>query len=114
MAASIRDIKARVVATKKTAQITKAMNMVSASKLKGAQKSTESFRPYMQRVEEIISSVASGSEELVHPLFEERQVNKTCYVLVTCDRGLAGPFNGNVCKLLMSQIKDSSKCYFKF
>lgn len=107
MAASIRDIKARVVATKKTAQITKAMNMVSASKLKGAQKSTESFRPYMQRVEEIISSVASGSEELVHPLFEERQVNKTCYVLVTCDRGLAGPFNGNVCKLLMSQIKDN-------
>ena len=57
MAASIRDIKARVVATKKTAQITKAMNMVSASKLKGAQKATESFRPYMQRVEEIISSV---------------------------------------------------------
>lgn len=107
MAASIRDIKARVVATKKTAQITKAMNMVSASKLKGAQKSTESFRPYMQRVEEIISSVASGSEELVHPLFEERQVSKTCYVLVTCDRGLAGPFNGNVCKLLMSQIKDN-------
>lgn len=107
MAASIRDIKARVVATKKTAQITKAMNMVSASKLKGAQKSTESFRPYMQRVEEIISSVASGSEELIHPLFEERQVNKTCYVLITCDRGLAGPFNGNVCKLLMSQIKDN-------
>ena len=108
MAASIRDIKARVVATKKTAQITKAMNMVSASKLKGAQKSTESFRPYMKRVEEIISSVASSSSELVHPLFEERQVSKTCYVLITCDRGLAGPFNSNVCKLLMSQIKDNN------
>ena len=111
MAASIRDIKARVVATKKTAQITKAMNMVSASKLKGAQKATESFRPYMQRVEEIISSVASSSSELVHPLFEERPVNKTCYVLITCDRGLAGPFNGNVCKLLMSQIKDNNNYY---
>ena len=61
MAASIRDIKARVVATKKTAQITKAMNMVSASKLKGAQKSTESFRPYMKRVEEIISSVSKAT-----------------------------------------------------
>lgn len=111
MAASIRDIKARVVATKKTAQITKAMNMVSASKLKGAQKSTESFRPYMQRVEEIISSVASSSDELTHPLFEERKVNKTCYVLITCDRGLAGPFNGNVCKLLMNQIKDNNDYY---
>lgn len=107
MAASIRDIKARVVATKKTAQITKAMNMVSASKLKGAQKSTESFRPYMRRVEEIISSVASSGEKLEHPLFEERVVLNTCYVLITCDRGLAGPFNVNVCKLLMNEIKEN-------
>ena len=60
MAASLRTIKARVDATKKTAQITKAMNMVSASKLKGAQRATESFRPYMKRVEEIISSLASS------------------------------------------------------
>lgn len=111
MAASIRDIKARVVATKKTAQITKAMNMVSASKLKGAQKSTESFRPYMKRVEEIISSVASNGDKLEHPLFEERDVLNTCYVLITCDRGLAGPFNGNVCKLLMNLINDNSNYY---
>lgn len=103
MAASIRNIKARVVATKKTSQITKAMNMVSASKLKGAQKATESFRPYMDRVEEIISNLASSGEKLSHPLLQEREVKKTCYVIITSDRGLAGPFNGNVCKLLLKE-----------
>ena len=78
MAASIRNIKARVTATKKTAQITKAMNMVSASKLKGAQSATENFRPYMNRVEAIISNLASSGEKLNHPLLDEREVNKTC------------------------------------
>ena len=108
MAASIRNIKARVTATKKTAQITKAMNMVSASKLKGAQSATENFRPYMKRVESIISNLASSGEKLNHPLLEEREVNKTCYVLITSDRGLAGPFNSNVCKLLQKVSKDKS------
>ncbi len=105
MASSIRDIKARVSATKKTSQITNAMNMVSASKLKGAQKATLSFAPYMARVEDIISSLASNGEKLSHPLLDEREVNKTCYVLITSDRGLAGPFNGNVQKLLLKEYK---------
>ena len=64
MAASIRDIKQKVVATKKTSQITNAMNMVSASKLKGAQKATESFRPYMQRIEEIICA-----DKIIRPAY---------------------------------------------
>lgn len=105
MAASIRDIKQKVVATKKTSQITNAMNMVSASKLKGAQRSTENFRPYMKRVEEIICNLASSGEELEHPLLQERECKKTCYLLVTSDRGLAGPFNSNLCKLLSSKIE---------
>ena len=99
MAASIRDIKQKVVATKKTSQITNAMNMVSASKLKGAQKSTESFRPYMQRIEEIVCNLVSNGEEIEHPLLKEQEGDKVCYILVTSDRGLAGPFNSNLCKL---------------
>lgn len=105
MGASIRDIKQKVVATKKTSQITNAMNMVSASKLKGAQKSTESFRPYMQRVEDIIYNLASAGEELEHPLLQENESEKVCYLLITSDRGLAGPFNSNLCKLLTSKIE---------
>lgn len=104
MAASIRDIKQKVVATKKTSQITNAMNMVSASKLKGAQKSTESFRPYMQRIEEIVCNLVSNGEEIDHPLLKEQEGDKVCYILVTSDRGLAGPFNSNLCKLLTSII----------
>ena len=108
MAASIRNIKARVSATKKTAQITKAMNMVSASKLKGAQNATESFRPYMKHVEDIISNLSSSGEKLNHPLLNKRDVKKTCYVLITSDRGLAGPFNANVCKVLLKLTENSN------
>lgn len=108
MAASIRDIKQKVVATKKTSQITNAMNMVSASKLKNAQRSTESFRPYMRRIEEIICNLANNGEKLEHPLLQEREVNKTCYILITSDRGLAGPFNSNLCKLLSSKIEGTN------
>ena len=103
MAASIRDIKQKVVATKKTSQITNAMNMVSASKLKGAQRSAQNFIPYMQRIEDIIINLASNSEELEHPLLQDREGNKTCYILITSDRGLAGPFNSNLCKLVTSK-----------
>ena len=104
MAASIRDIKQKVVATKKTSQITNAMNMVSASKLKGAQRATENFRPYMQRIEEIICNLVSNGEEIEHPLLINNEGNKVCYILITSDRGLAGPFNSNLCKLITSII----------
>lgn len=106
MATSIRDIKQKVVATKKTSQITNAMNMVSASKLKGAQKGTESFRPYMQKIEEIVCNLVSNGEEIEHPLLMKREGNKTCYILITSDRGLAGPFNSNLCKLLTNVINN--------
>ena len=108
MASSIRDIKARVSATKKTAQITKAMNMVSASKLKAAQNATLSFRPYMDKVEDIIANLASSGEKLNHPLLEIREVKKTCYLLITSDRGLAGPFNSNIFKTYLRLSNDEN------
>ncbi len=104
MAASIRDIKQKVVATKKTSQITNAMNMVSASKLKGAQRQAINFIPYMQRIEDIICNLVSSDEEITHPLLQEREGDRVCYILITSDRGLAGPFNSNLCKLLTSKI----------
>ena len=108
MASSIRDIKARVSATKKTAQITKAMNMVSASKLKADQNATLSFRHYMDKVEDIIANLASSGEKLNHPLLEIREVKKTCYLLITSDRGLAGPFNSNIFKTYLRLSKDEN------
>ncbi len=106
MAASIMNIKQKVVATKKTSQITNAMNMVSASKLKSAQRATENFQPYMKRVEDIIVNLASSGEELEHPLLTKREVKKVCYLLITSDRGLAGPFNSNLCKIITKEIEN--------
>ena len=111
MASSIREIKARVTATKKTSQITKAMNMVSASKLKGAQVATTNFQPYMSKVEDMIRSLANNGEKLEHPLLESRTVNRTCYVIITSDRGLAGPFNSNVFKELQREYKSGDYVY---
>ena len=71
MASSIREIKQRVVATKKTSQITSAMNMVSASKLKSAEKQTILFRPYMDKIESIISNLTNSGEELLELIGDE-------------------------------------------
>lgn len=105
MASSIREIKQRVVATKKTSQITNAMNMVSASKLKGAERQTLLFRPYMEKIETIIHHLSNSQEDFEHPLLTPREVKKTCYLFVTSDRGLAGPFNSNLYKLLQKAIE---------
>ena len=95
MASSIKTIKDRMNATKKTSQITKAMNMVSASKLRGAESSIKSYLPFIGKIEEMLNNLMSN-DEVFHPLFEKREVKNTCYILITCERGLAGPFNNNL------------------
>ena len=105
MANNIREVKTRIVSTKKTAQITKAMHMVSTSKLKGAERSIKEYRPFIEKVRDIIVNIASSSDELIHPLLEKRPVNKTCYVMIAADKGLAGAFNANVSKELTRQLK---------
>ena len=105
MAASIKSIKGKIQATKKTSQITKAMNMVSASKLKGAEKAIASYLPFIQKIEAIVSNLVSDSE-VSHPLLEERNENNVCYIVITSERGLAGPFNSNVLKMLTKTIRE--------
>lgn len=104
MANSIREVKNRINSTKKTAQITKAMNMVSASKLRGAERSIRQFRPFIDKVKEIIVNIASGEMNFIHPMMEKREIKKTCYVVVSSDRGLAGAFNSSVLKELTKII----------
>lgn len=105
--ASMRDIKARIVATKKTAQITNAMYMVSASKLKKAEKAMIAYRPMVKRLNHIIQGVLTDNE-LSHVLLEVRPVQKTCYILISSDRGLAGPYNANLFRKFQSHIKESN------
>ena len=106
MAGETKFIKGKIQATKKTSQITKAMNMVSASKLKQAQKAIENYMTFIEKIEDIIRNLVK-SGECLHPLLEQRDVNKTCYIIVTSERGLAGPFNNNIYKTLSSVVKEN-------
>lgn len=96
--ASLRDIRKRIRSVKNTRQITKAMKMVSAAKLRKAQDAILSARPYATMLDQIIAdlSARSGDENLTHPLLVARPVRKVELVLLTSDRGLAGGFNSNV------------------
>lgn len=105
MAGQSRKVKTRINATKKTAQITKAMNMVSASKLKGAEKNIKQYQPFINKTRDIIVHLTSNDSSIKHPLLEHRSIRNICYVVISSDRGLAGAFNSNVCKELTKQIQ---------
>jgi len=109
--ASLRDIKSRINSTKKTSQITKAMQMVSAAKMNKAEANAKSFVPYMEKIEEVTQSVAAGSKGSSHPMLVARPVKKTGYIIITSDRGLAGAYNSNVLRKLnqIVQAKHQSK-----
>lgn len=96
--ATLRDIKRKIDAVKKTSQITKAMNMVAAAKLRGAQQSMEKFHPYAIKFNEVIRRLAAGVEEdgTYALLTPREQVKNVELVLITADRGLAGSFNTNL------------------
>lgn len=103
---ALRDIKARIDATKKTMQITKAMEMVSAAALNRAEQNAKRFVPYMDKIQEVVGSIASGSKSARHPMLVSRPVKKTGYFVITADRGLAGAYNSNVLRNVFRTIKE--------
>jgi F-type H+-transporting ATPase subunit gamma len=103
--ASLRDIKNRITSTKKTKQITKAMQMVSAAKLNKAQVKAQNFQPYTDKIRDVVVSIAGGSSEKTHPMMQTRPVNKTGYIVITSDRGLAGAYNSSILRVVMNTIK---------
>jgi len=104
--ASLREIKGRINSTKKTSQITKAMQMVSASKLNRAENNAKSFVPYMEKIQEVVASIAIGSKDASHPMLVSRPVKKTAYLVITADRGLAGAYNANVIRKVYQTIQE--------
>ncbi len=95
--ASLKDVKMKIVGVGKTKQITKAMNMVSSAKLRGAQARIERFRPYAEKFQAMLVDLAGKAEDSAHPLLETHDEKKVCtIILVTSDRGLCGSFNGNL------------------
>jgi len=103
--ATLRDIKRRIRSVESTKQITKAMEMVAAARLRKAQLHVESARPYGMKMQQMLESLASAAAGLRHPLFEEREVKNRLLVVFTSDRGLCGSFNTNIIRTAAQYVK---------
>ena len=109
---SLIDLRRRIRAVKNTQQITKAMKMVAASKLRRAQERIINARPYAAQMQRVLASVASRADPAVHPLLTVRELRpdgKTLVVIVTGDKGLCGSFNTNVVKAGGAFVVESSQ-----
>ena len=105
--ATLQDIKRKIGAVKKTQQITKAMNMVSAAKLRGAQLRMEGFRPYAGAFAMMLGNMAGRVEPEIHPFFQQAApVERVGLVLMTADRGLCGSFNVNLINTAVKFIRE--------
>lgn len=104
--AALKDIKRKVGAVHKTKQITKAMNMVAASKFKAAQTRMENFRPYAGKFMDVLNSLALRVDAKSHPLLAVRDPKKIRVICMTSDRGLCGGFNTNLIKATERFVKD--------
>jgi F-type H+-transporting ATPase subunit gamma len=103
--ASLKEVKNKIAGVKKTAQITKAMNMVASARLRGAQSKMEAFRPYSSKFNEAMSNLSGGANVTAFPLMEVRNIATVEIVVVTSDRGLCGSFNANINKLAEKKMK---------
>ena len=100
------DIRRRIRSVKNTQQITKAMKMVSAAKLRRAQDAMFAARPYARKMMEVLSGVAARAEAAAHPLLEQRVGDRILLVVVTADKGLCGGFNANIIRTAVRFLED--------
>ena len=105
---STRDIRRRIKSVKNTRQITKAMELVAASKMKKAQQAALAGRPYAQLMSSMLASLATQVEDVQHPFLVKREVKTRGILLVSTDKGLCGPLNANLFKIV-SENKGSIK-----
>lgn len=107
MSGALKEVRNRIKSVQSTQQITKAMKMVSAAKLRRAQEAITQMRPYAQKLQEVLSNIVSNSEgEVTMDLAAERTVEKAMIIIVTSDRGLCGGYNSNLIKLAKQVAKD--------
>jgi F-type H+-transporting ATPase subunit gamma len=102
----IRQLKRRIRTVQSTQKITRAMEMIAASRILRAQARVRAARPYAEQIHEIIKGLAVSSEVRRHPLLQERDVERVAVVVNTSDRGLAGAYNANVLKVAERTIRD--------
>ncbi|GMA46777.1 F0F1 ATP synthase subunit gamma [Tetragenococcus muriaticus] len=115
MAESLNEIRDRIASTRKTGQITKAMQMVSASKLTKSQAHSKQFQMYANKVRELVTHIVAGqlteghsAEELkqLNPMLVNRPVKRTAYIVITADGGLVGNYNSSILKQMMTMLQE--------
>ncbi|WP_082038076.1 F0F1 ATP synthase subunit gamma [Flavihumibacter solisilvae] len=107
MSGALKEVRNRIKSVQSTQQITKAMKMVSAAKLRRAQDAIIQMRPYANKLQEMLSNIVSNSEgEVGGVLATERAVEKVLLIVITSDRGLAGAYNANIVKAAKATINE--------
>lgn len=110
MAGSMKDIKLRIKSVQSTMQITKAMELVASSKLRRAKERVEQSRPYFETLYRTLYDIAASNTEFSSRYLAQRETNKTCYIVIAGDRGLAGGYNANIFKAIAADAGDRDYC----
>ncbi len=105
---NLRDVKQRIRSVKNTEQMTKAMKLVSASKLRKAQVAIQTARPYAHKMREVMNHLVARCNKDLHPLLDNRTGNRVLLVVITADRGLCGAFNSNIVKMTQELIRENT------
>lgn len=111
--ASTQLLKGRIRSVKSTRQITKAMQLVAASKMRRAQEATKASAPYTQAARELLAALSTRTSVQHHPLFEQRTVKARLMIVIASDKGLAGAYNSNIGKVYINELKADDKANIK-
>lgn len=102
----MKDIKLRIKSVESTMQITKAMELVASSKLRGAKLRAQQSRPYFNVLHQTLADIVASTQDFYSPYTAKREVKKRCYVVIAGDRGLAGGYNANLFKTAAAHMED--------
>jgi len=111
--ANLKEVRNRIVSVSSTQQITKAMKMVSAAKLKRATNAIVQLRPYAEKLKDILANLSASLEDDTSPFLQDREPNKVLVIVVSSNRGLAGAFNANVIKTANNLIAEKYSAQLK-
>src|SRR5699024_5439473 len=111
--ANLRDIRNRIESIQNTKQITRAMKMVAAAKLRKAQNRIEEARPYAVKMQEVVARLTGAAEEEYDLLEKRNEIKNVLFIVVSSDRGLCGGFNNNLFKVVENEIAENFSDYHK-
>jgi F-type H+-transporting ATPase subunit gamma len=104
---SLKDIKNRIKSVRNIQQITKAMKMVAASRIRKAEDQLKAARPYADKLKEVVFDLTSGIDDVLHPLMEVRQVENVAVMVVSSDKGLCGAYNNNLLRIAWKELSET-------